>query len=80
MITRQDLKDWIVEALRDHNGRASVLEVCKHIWTHHEADLRTSERLLYTWQYDVRWAAKGLRDTGILKPVGGSRSGPWELA
>jgi hypothetical protein len=80
MISREDLKDWVIEALKAHGGKASVFEVCKHIWTHHESQLRTSRRLLYTWQYDVRWAAQHLRDSGKMKPVHGSKSRPWELA
>ncbi|MBI1356127.1 MAG: hypothetical protein GC160_17440 [Acidobacteria bacterium] len=79
-ITKEDLKIWVVEALRSLGGRATVFEVSKHIWTHHEPELRGAERLLYTWQYDIRWAAKKLRDEGVMKAVDGSRSRPWELA
>ena len=35
--------------------------------------------MLYTWQYDVRWAAQSLRDEGKLKPVNNRRDLPWEL-
>jgi hypothetical protein len=47
MTTREDLKEWVIEALNAHRGRATVFEVCKYIWTRHERELRTSERLLY---------------------------------
>ena len=80
MSSREDLKTWVVAALRFHSGTASILQVCTYIWDHHEGDLRSSGPLFYTWQYDVRWAAQSLRRTGVLKPVNGSRSQPWELA
>ncbi len=60
-------------------GKGRVLEVCKFIWRKHENDLRASGDLFYTWQYDVRWAAQKLRDTGKLIPLSGDRSGVWEL-
>jgi len=78
--TRDDLKRWVVEALRALGGKGRVIDVSREIWTRHEEELRASERLLYTWQYDVRWAAKKLRDEGIMKAVDGSRTKPWELA
>jgi hypothetical protein len=80
MATREDLQDWVVEALREHGGRARIVQICKHIWSHHKAELRASGDFLYTWQYDTRWAGKHLRDRGVLKPVHGSRNLPLELA
>lgn len=51
------------------------------VWRRHELDLRNSGSLFYTWQYDIRWAAQKLRDTGRLKPIAQRRPGvPWELA
>ena len=80
MSTREDLKSWVVAALRFHGGSADILQVCESPWKHHEADLRSSGALFYTSQYDIRWAAQSLREGGVLKPVHGSRSRPWELA
>jgi hypothetical protein len=60
MSKRDDLKVWVYEAIVASGGEASPLEVAKHIWGNHEADLRKSE-LFYTWQYDMRWAAQVLR-------------------
>ena len=80
MKKREILKDWVVEALKAHSGRAKIFDVCKYIWENHEAEIKQSEELLYTWQYDVRWAAQQLRDSGIMKPVHGSKTRPWELA
>lgn len=77
---RQVLKDWVLEALGTLGGSGRVVEVVKHIWRHHEQDLRSSGDLFFTWQYDMRWAAQKLRDEGRLKPVNGNRSGPWELS
>lgn len=79
-MARAILKQWVVESLKAHGGKAKIYDVCKHIWTHHKSEIEQSEKLLYTWQYDVRWAAQQLRDTGVMKPVYGSKSKPWELA
>lgn len=80
MSKRGDLKPWVIDALREHGGRATLIEVCRHVWEHHEGELKSSGDLFYTWQYDVRWAAQELRNSGALRPVHGSRSQPWELA
>ena len=80
MSKREDLKPWVIDALRAHGGSATIIEVCQYIWEHHEGELKSSGNLFYTWQYDVRWAAQTLRDNGTLRPVQGSRFRPWELA
>jgi hypothetical protein len=63
---RVDLEEWVCEALRHHGGEASVLDVSKYVWHQHGDQLRFSGNLFYTWQYDIRWAAKKLRDSGKL--------------
>jgi hypothetical protein len=79
MIDRETLMDWVVEALRARGGSSSVVGVAKYIWDHHEKELRAGGDRFYTWQYDIRWAAKGLRDKGVLKAVNDSKTQPWEL-
>jgi len=73
------LVEWVAEALRANGGRADVLTLSKAIWEAHEADLRASGDLFYTWQYDIRWAANILRRTGRMKPAEDSERGLWEL-
>ena len=80
MTTRENMKEWVLVALTSLGGRGWPKAVAKYIWEHYEIDLRESGSLLYTWQYDVRWAAQSLRDAGILKPVYGRRDFPWEIA
>ena len=80
MSKREDLKPWVINALRAHGGSATIIEVCQYIWEHHEDELKSSGNLFYTWQYDVHWAAQTLHDNGTLRPVQGSRFRPWELA
>lgn len=80
MATKQDLVDWVEEALRTHGGRATLLDVARHIWGAHETDLRESGALFYTWQYDMRWAATKLRHQGVMRAADESASGVWELA
>ncbi|MAN98240.1 hypothetical protein [uncultured Roseovarius sp.] len=66
MADREDLKKWVVEALKDHGGQAALIDVAKHIWKHHEVELRASGDLFYKWQYDMRWAAMVLRKQGVM--------------
>ncbi|WP_031326568.1 hypothetical protein ACTTAL_13080 [Rhodobacter capsulatus] len=66
MATKSDLVVWVQDALKDHGGIASIVEVARHIWMNHEPDLRASGDMFYTWQYDMRWAAQRLVDKKIL--------------
>jgi len=79
MASQQDLDDWVHKALADLGGRGTIAEVCKHIWQHHEKELRGSGDLFYKWQYDMRWAADHLRRAGFMKPANVSPKGLWEL-
>lgn len=79
MADKSDLQIWVLESLRFLGGTGSVIEVCKHVWQVHEADLRASGDLFYLWQYDIRWAAQALRDRGLLERVDGDRNQPWTL-
>jgi hypothetical protein len=80
MVTRDSMKQWIIECLQEHNGSAWPREVSKYVWVNYEADLKTSGDILFTWQYDIRWAAQQLRYEGVLKPVNRRRDLPWKLA
>lgn len=78
---KADLTDWVLEALQQLGGSAEVIDVSKRVWRNHEADLVASGDLFYTWQYDLRWAAQRLRDSGRLKPSVGRRPHTtWDLA
>jgi len=57
MAVKADLQNWILEAL-EALGPSTVAEVAKCVWDMHEADLRASGDLFYTWQYDMRWQAQ----------------------
>jgi hypothetical protein len=74
------MKDWVIKALKSLGGKGWPKDVAKYIWDHYEGELKRSGGLLYTWQYDVRWAAQALRNAGTLKPVHGRRDLPWELS
>ncbi len=80
MATKSDLKAWIVQALSAQGGRASIPAVAKHVWDNHEAELKASGDLFYTWQYDIRWAADQLRGEHKLQPKPRGDKGPWRLA
>jgi len=76
MLTREDLKTIILKALGSKGTRAPIAKIAKYIWDNHEADLRASGDLFYTWQYDMRWASNGLVKDGSLDKV--SHRGSWE--
>ena len=79
MANREDLCEWVIQALRENGGRAHIVPICKFIWKNHENELRQSGDLFYTWQYDVRWAGQILRNKGILMPANNNRTAPWQL-
>ena len=70
MATRDTLVDWVYNAVEENGGRTSLVSVAKHIWDHHERELRNSGDLFYTWQYEMRWAGQRLRDAGRLTLAG----------
>jgi hypothetical protein len=80
MATREDLDGWLIDALKSLGGRGSIVDLCKHVWEQHETELKNSDSLLYTWQYDVRWAANRLRRKKIMRSVEDSPPHYWELA
>jgi len=77
VLTRNDLMPWVVDALKTNGGQATVVEVCRHIWQHHEQELRAYGDLFFTWQYDVRWAATKLRHQHKLRET--ARGLPWMI-
>jgi hypothetical protein len=79
MLGRNDLKQLVLDAITASGGSASIVDVAKHIWQDHEAELKASDDLFYTWQYDMRWAATRLRDEGKLANADRSPRGIWEL-
>ncbi|MFD0859115.1 hypothetical protein [Roseovarius aquimarinus] len=66
MADRNDLKIWVVDALKDKGGKSTIIEVARHIWENHEHELRASGDLFFKWQYDMRWAATALRKEGVM--------------
>jgi hypothetical protein len=74
------MADWVVEALQALGGKAIILDIARHVWTRHEADIRDAGDLLYEWQYELRWAGDLLRRDGVIRPADDSPRGTWELA
>lgn len=78
MVVKSDLQKWVIDALTANGGEASILYVAKHIWEHHQDDLKGHD-LFYSWQYDMRWAATELRKAGRLIAAEDDRRGKWTL-
>ena len=79
MVHREELRDWLIEALKANKDSASIVEVCKYVWDNYENQLRRSGDLFFTWQYDIRWAATQLRKEDIMRAANLSPKGIWEL-
>ena len=79
MVDRNILKEWVVDALCEVGGAGHLLDVLKGVWKHHEAEIRKSGDMFYTWQYDIRWAATALRHEGRLRSADETPRGTWEL-
>jgi len=80
MAAKEDLKEWIVECLKQRGGSASLTDVSWHVWNNHQQALKESGDLFVTWQYVLRWAALELRKEGRLRAAEISPKGIWELA
>ncbi|CAM5512426.1 hypothetical protein MAUB1S_08553 [Mycolicibacterium aubagnense] len=78
MATKGDLVEWVRDALVAAGGGATILFVAKHIWEHHESELRAND-LFFTWHYDMRWAATELRKRGVMVAAEDDRRGKWTL-
>lgn len=74
---KSDLQRAVLDALAELGGTATVTEIAKVIWHTHEADLRASGDLFFTWQYDMRWAGQLLQKRGLLRK--GSEDRKWAL-
>ena len=75
---RQDLKPWIVEAIKANNGKAAIFQICQYIWDNYHHRISADKKLLYTWQYEIRWAAHSLRNEGVIE-IGQFKRGVWSL-
>lgn len=76
---KHSLQDWIIEALNELGGSATLVEICKVVWRNHQKELERGGDLFYTWQYDIRWAATALRERQLLREASSSPRGIWEL-
>ncbi|QFT82541.1 hypothetical protein FIU89_18085 [Roseovarius sp. THAF27] len=72
MALRDDLVPIVRDGLKALGGSATIKELAKHIYIHHEKALKASGDDYYIWQYEMRWAAQQLVDRGELtkKPRG----------
>lgn len=77
---REIMADWVEAAIKDLGGSGKILDIAKHVWNHHEHDIRAKGDLLYEWQYELRWSGDLLRKEGVIRPVGASKRGVWELS
>ena len=79
---REILRLWVVEALEALHGKAYILDISKQVWEKHADELRDRGDLFFTWQYDLRWAGKKLREQGVINTVkeeNRKKRLPWRL-
>lgn len=77
---RDTLVMWVNEAVEALGGKAKIADVAKNIWENHRSEIEASGKLLYTWQYDMRWAAMVLRKKGVFSSVEDAPRGVWAIA
>jgi hypothetical protein len=70
MVSREDLKPWVLDALRLHGGKARIVQTAKYIWDTYESDLKRSGDFFYKWQYEMRWAGGSTSTRGENREVG----------
>ncbi len=78
-MTKDMLPELLTVCLLELGGEATIVKVCKCFWEHYEEELKRSGDLLYTWQYDIRWAATELRKNGLMIGAAESPRGLWQL-
>ena len=76
---REIMTAWVVEAINQFGGSATIIEIARKVWELHEPDIRAAGDLLYEWQYELRWAGDILRRDGVLRPSEDSQRGVWVL-
>lgn len=76
-MSRNDLIELIVVAIRDAGGSANIAQIGRYVWDNYEAELRNSGDFFYKWQYELRWASDVLvREKRIKK---GPPRGVWHV-
>ena len=78
-MTREDLPSILYKAIVDMGGKTSIIDICRYVWEKHEAELRQSGNLFFSWQYDIRWAATELRKSKRMVAAKVSPRGIWEV-
>ena len=74
------MKDWVLSALKSIGGEAKIVEIAKVVWEENWPTIEKRGDMLYTWQYDMRWAADILRREGHLRPTSQKKNrGVWEI-
>lgn len=75
-MSRKDFKPLILEALNSNGGRSAIFQICQFIWDNYHHRISQDKKMLYTWQYEIRWAAMGLREDGLIE-LGKFKRGVW---
>ncbi len=77
-MNKQNLPEYVLNALNALGGEATIVEICKYIWDNEISKIPINQRNdhFYTWGYDVRWAAQKLRDNNLSYIP---RRGVWAL-
>lgn len=77
METTPGMHQWIAEALADDDCGRDALSVSRHVWEHHEQELRDAGDLFWTWQIELRDALAALQEQRSAAEAA-PRTGPWE--
>lgn len=79
-VDRSLLAEWVIEALEELGGQGRILDICRVVWTKHSAEIQADPKVVYRWQYEIRWSGNILRKDGRLLPADQTPKGVWELS
>ena len=66
-MSRKDLPDILYNIIKELGGRASMMDIFKKFWSKYKHQIKETDDIFYTWNYDIRWAATYLRKHGRMK-------------
>jgi len=64
---RKDLPDILYDIIDKLGGRAQMMDIFKSFWAKYKHELKETDDMFYTWNYDIRWAATQLRKEKRMK-------------
>jgi hypothetical protein len=78
-VSRKEFSPWVIAALENHSGTANIFQISKYVWDNYHHIISQDSKMLYTWQYELRWAIQNLKKELKIQHKEKSIRGTWEL-